>query len=253
MPEPAEIRIMALGRFPEVAPGMDLPALIHAAAADAAVQFLPGDILVVTQKIVSKAEGALVDLRTITPSDLAVRWAAAWGKDPRQIEVVLRESKRVVRMANGVLICETQHGFVCANAGVDASNVAGTDTVALLPRDPDGSAARLRRTLSATLGFDLPVIISDSFGRAWRHGIINVAVGLAGLPGVVDYRGQYDTNGYLLSATIIAIGDELASAAELVMGKLDGRPAALIRGYRFPPAEGTARDLLMDPARDLFR
>ncbi|HUS16357.1 MAG TPA: coenzyme F420-0:L-glutamate ligase [Chloroflexia bacterium] len=248
-----EIRILALGAFPEVTPGMDLHALITAAATDVELSFAPGDILVVTQKIVSKAEGALVDLRTIEPSDLAVRWAAAWDKDPRQIEVVLRESKRIVRMANGIIISETHHGFVCANAGVDASNVAGHDTVSLLPRDSDASAARLRATLSAELGFDLPVIISDSFGRAWRHGIINVAVGLSGLGAVADYRGRTDAHGYLLNASILAVADELAAAAELIMGKLDGRPVAVIRGYAYEPGEGSARDLLMDPARDLFR
>jgi coenzyme F420-0:L-glutamate ligase/coenzyme F420-1:gamma-L-glutamate ligase len=253
MPAPSEIRILALGAFPEVTPGMDLPPLILAAAADAGVTFAPGDVLVVTQKIVSKAEGALVDLRAIEPSDLAARWAATWGKDPRQIEVVLRESKRIVRMANGIIISETQHGFVCANAGVDASNVAGHDVVSLLPRDPDASAARLRAALSAELGFDLPVIISDSFGRPWRYGIINEAVGLAGMGAVADYRGQTDSHGYLLNASILAVADELAAAAELIMGKLDGRPVAVIRGYAYEAANGTAQDLLMDPARDLFR
>src|SRR5215217_946770 len=162
MPAAPEIRILALGRFPEVTPGMDLPALILAAAADVDLTLALGDILIVTQKIVSKAEGALVDLRTVTPSDLAQRWATAWGKDPRQIEVVLRESKRIVRMGNGVIISETHHGFVCANAAVDASNVAGHDLVSLLPRDCDASAQGLRTALSAALGFDLPVIISDS-------------------------------------------------------------------------------------------
>src|SRR5579859_1605256 len=253
MPDPPEIRILGLGHFPEVTPGMDLPALILAAAAAEHVAFAPGDILVVTQKIVSKAEGALVDLRTIEPSDLAARWAAAWDKDARQTEVVLRERKRIVRMANGVLITETQHGFVCANAGVDASNVAGHDTVSLLPRDPDASAARLRAALRAALGFDLPIIISDSFGRAWRYGIVNVAVGVAGLAAVADYRGRTDAHGYVLNASILAVADELAAAAELIMGKLDGRPVAIIRGYAYAAAEGTGRDLLMDPSRDLFR
>jgi coenzyme F420-0:L-glutamate ligase / coenzyme F420-1:gamma-L-glutamate ligase len=253
MAEAAEIRVIALGHFPEVTPGMDLPALISAAATDVQFTFAPGDILIVTQKIVSKAEGALVDLRGIEPSDLATRWAAAWGKDPRQIEVVLRESKRIVRMANGVLISETLHGFVCANAGVDASNVAGDHVVSLLPRDSDASAAGIRATLSAALGFDLPVIISDSFGRAWRNGIINVAVGVSGLQPLADYRGRTDAHGYLLSASILAVADELAAAAELIMGKLDGRPVAVIRGYAYEPGEGSGRDLLMEPARDLFR
>ena len=253
MPAAPEIRILALGPFPEVKPGMDLPPLILAAAAASEVVFAPGDILVVTQKIVSKAEGALIDLRTVTPSDLAARWAAAWDKDPRQIEVVLQESKRIVRMANGVIISETHHGFVCANAGVDASNVAGHDLVSVLPRDSDASAARLRAALRATLGFDLPVVISDSFGRPWRFGITNVAVGVAGLAAVADYRGQTDAHGYLLSASVLAVADELASAAELIMGKLEGRPVAVVRGYAYTPAEGRAQDLILDPARDLFR
>ncbi|MGI8586376.1 MAG: coenzyme F420-0:L-glutamate ligase [Chloroflexia bacterium] len=250
---PVEIRIIAPSGFPEVTLGMDLPALILEAAAADGVGFEPGDILVVTQKIVSKAEGALVDLRTVEPSDFAVRWALAWDKDPRQVEVILRESRRIVRMANGVLITETQHGFVCANAGVDASNIAGTDIVSILPRDPDASAAQIRAALSASLGFDLPVIISDSFGRPWRYGIVNVAIGVAGLAAVTDYRGRTDPHGYLLSASILAIADELASAAELVMGKLDGCPVAVIRGYPHEAAEATGRDLIMDPARDLFK
>jgi coenzyme F420-0:L-glutamate ligase/coenzyme F420-1:gamma-L-glutamate ligase len=253
MPAAPEVRILALGRFPEVTAGMDLPALIQAAAAEAEVVFQPGDILIVTQKVVSKAEGALVDLRTVEPSDLARRWAATWNKDARQIEVVLRESKRIVRMLNGVLISETHHGFVCANAAVDASNGAAHDWVALLPRDSDASAAGIRATLSATLGFDLPVIISDSFGRPWREGIVNVAVGVSGLEAVVDYRGQADMYGYIMNVSVLAVADELASAAELVMGKVDGRPVAVIRGYPYTPAPGTVRSLLMDPARDLFR
>ncbi len=248
-----EVRILALGRLPDVRPGMDLASLTLAAAAEVDLVFAPGDILIVTQKIVSKAEGALIDLRTVTPSDLATRWAAAWGKDPRQIEVVLQESKRIVRMANGVLISETHQGFVCANAAVDASNVAGADFVTVLPRDPDASAARLRASLAATLGFDLPVIISNSFGRPWRFGIVNVAVGVAGLAPAIDYRGQRDEHGYLLNATVLAVADELASAAELVMGKLDGRPLAVVRGYAYTPAAGRAQDLILDPARDLFR
>src|SRR4051794_9245038 len=192
MAENDELRIIGVPGIGEVQPGADLAALILAATAASGYEFAPGDILVVTQKIVSKAEGQLVDLRTVEPSDLARRWAAAWGKDPRQIEVVLRESERIVRMSNGVIISQTRHGFVCANAGVDASNVAGHDLVTLLPADSDASASRISAALRQLLGFDIPVIISDSFGRPWRQGIVNVAVGVAGLEPVIDYRGLTD-------------------------------------------------------------
>jgi coenzyme F420-0:L-glutamate ligase/coenzyme F420-1:gamma-L-glutamate ligase len=217
-----------------------------------------GDIVVVTHKIVSKAEGRLLDLRTVEPSALATRWAEAYGKDARQIEVVLREAKRIVRMERGILIAETEHGFVCANAGVDASNVQA-DTVCLLPRDPDGSAAAIREGLRTATGVNVGVIISDSFGRPWRNGIVNVAIGVAGIPALADYRGQTDAAGYSLHVTVLAIADELASAAELVMHKLDARPVAVIRGYQIPiqqtgdMGQGTGKDLITDASRDLFR
>jgi coenzyme F420-0:L-glutamate ligase/coenzyme F420-1:gamma-L-glutamate ligase len=215
---------------------------------------LDGDVLVVTQKIVSKAEGQLVDLTTIEPSALAMQWAERYEKDPRQIEVVLREAVRIVRMERGILIAETRHGFVCANAGVDASNVS-PDTVCLLPEDPDRSAERIRQGITRELGVEVGVIVSDSFGRPWRNGIINVAIGVAGIPALADYRGQTDAAGYSLHVTVLAVADEIAAAAELIMNKLDARPVAIVRGYQFPVAAepGTGRDLVMDSSRDLFR
>ena len=184
---------------------------------------------------------------------MAAAWATQYGKDARQVEVVLQESKRIVRMDRGVLIAETRHGFTCANAAVDASNVA-PDTVCLLPLDPDASAAALREELSQRFGVAPGVIISDSFGRPWRAGIVNVAIGVAGLAPLSDYRGQHDAAGYELHVSVLAVADELAAAAELVMNKLDARPVVLIRGY-VPPNDtphGTGRDLVIDPSRNLF-
>lgn len=245
------VTIWALDGLPEIRPGDDLAAQLLAAI-QAGPPLRPGDLLVVTHKIVSKAEDRLVDLTTIAPSERAVRFATEWGKDARQVEVVLREASRIVRMERGVIIAETRHGFICANAGVDASNVAGSETVCLLPVDPDASAQRLHQAISARLGFPVPVIISDSFGRPWRNGIINIAIGVAGMVPLADYRGQTDPHGYLMSASVLAIADELASAAELVMGKIDARPVAVIRGYAFTPGEGSARQLVMDASRNLF-
>ena len=244
------IEILPVEGFPEVRPGDDLEGL----AADAVGDTLrSGDVLVVTHKIMSKAEGRLVDLRTVEPSALAKEYAARWGKDPRQIEVVFRESRRVVRMDRGVVISETRHGFVCANAGVDASNVPGEDTVCLLPVDPDRSAARLREALRRRLGVEVAVVVSDSFGRAWRFGITDVAIGVSGMDPLADYRGQNDPHGYPMEASVLAIADELAAAAELVMGKTDGVPIAIVRGYAYGKDAGTGRDLLMPPERDMFR
>ncbi|MDQ3864720.1 MAG: coenzyme F420-0:L-glutamate ligase [Actinomycetota bacterium] len=213
----------------------------------------PRDVLVVTHKIISKAEGRLADLRTVEPSALAKGYAISYGKDPRQIEVVLRESRRIVRMDRGIIISETHHGFVCANAGVDASNVPGDDTVCLLPVDPDASAARLRGALAEDPGVEVAVVISDSFGRTWRHGITDVAIGVAGMDPVADYRGRRDPHGYPLEASVLAVADEVASAAELVMGKTAGIPLAIVRGYSYSPASGSAREILMPPERDMFR
>jgi coenzyme F420-0:L-glutamate ligase/coenzyme F420-1:gamma-L-glutamate ligase len=243
------VEVLGVEGFPEVLPGDDLNRMISGAVAR---DLHPGDVLVVTHKIVSKAEGRLVDLRTVEPSTLAKGYATRYGKDPRQIEVVLRESRRIVRMDRGIVISETHHGFVCANAGVDASNVPG-DTVCLLPVDPDASAARLREALAEDPGVEVAVVISDSFGRAWRHGITDVAIGVAGMDPVVDYRGRPDPHGYPMEASVLAVAEELAAAAELVMGKTDGIPLAIVRGYSYSPASGSARELLMPPERDMFR
>ena len=250
------VTIHGLEGIPEVEPGADLPALISEAADRTGVGLQDHDVLVVTHKIVSKAEGRLIDLRAIEPSPLAVHFAEGAGKDARQVELVLRETRRVVRMAHGVLIAETEHGLICANAGVDASNVPGDGMVCLLPVDPDASAQVLRGAFERLRGVDLAVVITDSFGRPWRNGITNVAIGVAGMDPFADYRGGHDSHGYLLVATRMAVADELASAAELVMGKLDRRPVAVIRGYEYRPPgpDGqSARDILMDPERDLFR
>ena len=243
--------MLPVAGIPEVRPGDDLAGLIARAVGG---DIEHSDVLVVTHKIVSKAEGRLVDLRTVEPSALAKQFAGRHGKDPRQIEVVLRESRRIVRMDRGLIISETHHGFVCANAGVDASNVPGEDAVCLLPLDPDASAARLRAALAAETGEQGPaVIISDSFGRAWREGITNVAIGVSGMQPLADYRGETDPHGLPLVASILAVADELAAAAELVMGKTESIPVAIVRNYPYKAGPGAARDLLMDPDRDLFR
>jgi coenzyme F420-0:L-glutamate ligase/coenzyme F420-1:gamma-L-glutamate ligase len=244
------LEVLPVEGIPEVRPGDDLPNLIARAAGE---ELRAGDILIVTHKIVSKAEGRLVDLRAVEPSALAKGFAARYEKDPRQIEVVLRESRRIVRMDRGLIISETHHGLVCANAGVDASNVPGSETVCLLPVDPDASAANLRSALASRVGPDPAVIISDSFGRAWREGITNVAIGVAGMQPLADYRGETDPHGFPLAASILAVADELAAAAELVMGKTAGVPVAIVRNYAYKPGPGSARDLLIAPEKDLFR
>jgi coenzyme F420-0:L-glutamate ligase/coenzyme F420-1:gamma-L-glutamate ligase len=244
------LEVLGIEGFPEVRSGDDLNGMIRDALAG---DLRRGDVLVVTHKIVSKAEGRLVDLRTIEPSALAKGYATRHGKDPRQIEVVLGESRRIVRMDRGIVISETHHGFVCANAGVDASNVPGDDTVCLLPVAPDASAARLRDALARDPGVEVAVIISDSFGRAWRHGITDVAIGVAGMNPVADYKGLNDPHGYPMEASVLAVADELAAAAELVMGKTNGIPLTIVRGYSYSPATGSAKVLLMPPERDMFR
>jgi coenzyme F420-0:L-glutamate ligase / coenzyme F420-1:gamma-L-glutamate ligase len=244
------IEVLGVEGFPEVRPGDDLNRMISDSVGG---NLRTGDVLVVTHKIVSKAEGRIIDLRTVEPSTLAKGYATRFGKDPRQIEVVLRESRRIVRMDRGIVISETHHGFVCANAGVDASNVPGDDTVCVLPLDPDASAARLREALAEEKSVEVAVVISDSFGRAWRHGITDVAIGVAGMDPVADYRGRRDPHGYPMEASVLAVADELAAAAELVMGKTDNIPLAIVRGYSYSPAPGSARELLMPPDRDMFR
>jgi coenzyme F420-0:L-glutamate ligase/coenzyme F420-1:gamma-L-glutamate ligase len=250
------MHLIGLSEVPEVMPGMDLARVILDATRASDLTLRDDDILIVTHKVVSKAEGRLVDLRDVQPSDLARRFAEQWGKDSRQVEVVLRESARIVRMDRGIIISQTHHGFVCANAGVDASNVAGEDVVCLLPVDPDASAARLREAIQRAIGARPALIITDSFGRPWRQGIVNVAIGVAGIQPLVDYRGQPDDHGRVLNVSVIAIADELASAAELVTGKLGRCPFVLVRGYTSPgndSSEGRGSSLLMDASTDLFR
>ncbi|MGQ4806780.1 Bifunctional F420 biosynthesis protein FbiB [Candidatus Entotheonellaceae bacterium PAL068K] len=249
----SELRIISLPGLPMITPGANLVALIHEAATAAEITLASGDILVVTQKIVSKAEGCLVNLKDVTPSPLAESFARQWQKDPRNVEVVLGQTRRMVRMDRGVLIVETHHGFVCANAGVDQSNMDDPEVVAVLPADPDASARAIRHGLQARLGVDLAVIISDTFGRPWREGLVNVAIGLAGIESHKNYIGMHDAQGYELRVTSLAIADELAAAAELVMNKLDNVPVAIIRGYDYPRGEGDLTRLTRDAERDLFR
>jgi coenzyme F420-0:L-glutamate ligase/coenzyme F420-1:gamma-L-glutamate ligase len=251
MIQPA-IQIFPLHGLPEIKPGDDLARLISAAARAADFRAVAGDIFVIAQKIVSKAEARCVRFESVIPSERAVAWANTWDKDARAVELVLRESRRIVRMERGVIIAETHHGFVCANAGVDVSN-AEDGTAILLPENPDESARGLRLQLTDALAVDVAVIISDTFGRPWREGLVNVALGVAGIAPLLDYRGEIDANGKLLQATIIAIADELASAAELVMGKSDRVPVAIIRGVRPKSREGSAGDLIRPEEKDLFR
>jgi coenzyme F420-0:L-glutamate ligase/coenzyme F420-1:gamma-L-glutamate ligase len=247
----ARLELIGLEGIPEVAPGDDLAALIAGAASD--VGLADDDVVVVTQKVVSKAEGRLVELASVEPSAMARDWGERWDKDPRQVELVLRESASIVRMAaGGLIISRTRHGLVCANAGVDVSNVGGGDVASLLPLDPDASARALRDGLRQRLGVAPAVVISDSFGRAWRNGIVNVAVGSAGIEALVDLRGQPDAAGREMRATIIAVADELASAADLVGGKVEQRPVVVARGYAWRPSEAGASVLVMEPERDLF-
>jgi coenzyme F420-0:L-glutamate ligase / coenzyme F420-1:gamma-L-glutamate ligase len=249
----ARLELIGLAGIGEVGPGDDLAELIARALEDDGQQLTDADCLVVTQKVVSKAEGRLVELASVEPSPFAVEWGTRWGKDPRQIEVVLRESASIVRMGpGGLIISRTRHGFVCANAGVDVSNVGGGDVAALLPEDPDASARAIRDGLRARTGAAPAVIVSDSFGRPWRNGIVNVAIGAAGIETLLDLRGQPDAAGRPMAATIIAVADELASAADLVGGKVDGRPVVLVRGYSWRASEAGASVLVMEAERDLF-
>jgi len=248
-----QLQVLGLVGLPEVRPGDDLAALIVDTARAQGTGIQDGDVLVVTQKVVSKAEGRLVDLDDVQPSARAREVAEATGKDPRLVEVILRESRRIVRQVGPVLITETKHGFVCANAGVDVSNVGGGDLVALLPEDSDRSAEGIRRAVQEKAGASVAVIISDTFGRPWREGQTNIAVGVAGMKPLLDYAGQRDPFGYELRVSAMAVADDLAAAAEPVMGKLSRIPAAIVRGFAFEPGAGTARELIRPPERDLFR
>jgi coenzyme F420-0:L-glutamate ligase/coenzyme F420-1:gamma-L-glutamate ligase len=240
-----ELRVIPIVGLPEIAEGDDLGELIAGHA-----QLERGDVVVVAQKAVSKAEGRVVRLAGVEPSRRARELAGE--SDPRSLEVILREATRVVRSRPPLVIAETRHGFVCASAGVDASNAPEPDTVVLLPLDPDASARRIRARLRRLTGCEPGVIVSDSFGRPWRTGIVDVAIGVAGLRPLLDLRGQRDRSGYELHATVVAVADEIAAAAELVMGKTAGIPAAIVRGLDLA-GEGSARELVMPEERDLFR
>jgi coenzyme F420-0:L-glutamate ligase / coenzyme F420-1:gamma-L-glutamate ligase len=243
-----QLEITGLAGLGEVWPGDDLAALIREAAVKERQAIDRSVVLAVAQKVVSKAEGSVVDLRTIEPSALARSWAQEWGKDPRLIELILEQSRRLVKMDRGILVTETRHGFVCANAGVDQSNTAGDDFATILPQDPDASARRLRDALGCGA-----VIVTDTFGRPWREGLVDVAIGVAGLEPLEDYRGVTDRRGRPLNVTIIAVADQLAAAAGLLMRKPDGAPVVLIRGCDWRASEGSARTLLRRPEQDLFR
>jgi len=245
---PAELRLIPISLETEIRPGDSLAEKLLASA-----RLQPGDILIVKHKIVSKSEGRLVDLATIRPSNESIEWAKQYALDPRLIELAIRESRSVIRRKNGVLITETHHGFLCANSGIDISNVNGGRHALLLPEDPDRSAANLRRALKKQTGLAIPVIITDSFGRPWREGLTEVAIGIAGMKPLRDDRGRRDPHGYELKASVEAIADELACAAGLVCGKLNRAPACIVRGFRYEPGPGTARDLLRPAATDLFR
>jgi len=247
-----ELRLIGIPGIPEIAAGDDLPSLIVKTLREANLEVGDKDVFVVAQKIISKAEGRTVDLSSIEPSQVAREWAETYDKDARMVEVVLRESKRIVRMERGVMISETHHGFICANAGVDASNVA-TDLVTLLPVDSDESARRIQTTIEESFGVRVAVIVSDTFGRPWREGITNVAIGVAGIAPLIDYRGQMDSHGRPLRVTVIAVADELASAAELVMQKSAGVPVVIIRGFDYDARPASARELIRPAENDLFR
>lgn len=248
----SDVRLIRLGGLPEIQRGDDLSEQIAIAARKARLHFENGDILVVAQKIVSKAEGAVVDLKTIEASPPAQAIAELQKKDPRLVEVILRESRRLVR-TDPVLIAETRHGYVCANAGVDHSNVPGDDAVTVLPRDPDHSAKKLAAALRKHTGRRIAVIISDTFGRPWRLGLTNVAIGASGVPVLHDLRGTRDRDGKPLTATILAVADELAAGAGVLMAKSEGFPVVLIRGYRYKPSSEPATRIIRPANEDLFR
>jgi coenzyme F420-0:L-glutamate ligase/coenzyme F420-1:gamma-L-glutamate ligase len=246
------VSIYPVSGLPEIVNGASLPDLIMGGVERLGMSLEAGDVVVITQKVVSKAEGRVVSLDRVHPSARASEIGQRIGFDPRHVEVILSESVRVVREAPRVLITETRHGFICANSGVDRSNTGGKEMVILLPEHPDESAGRLRDTLRHRSGIEVGVVISDSFGRPWREGQVNVAIGAAGVVALRDYRGRQDPDGYQLQGTELAVVDELASAAELVMGKLDRIPVALIRGASVA-GDGRVQTLLRDPATDLFR
>jgi coenzyme F420-0:L-glutamate ligase/coenzyme F420-1:gamma-L-glutamate ligase len=246
------LEVFGIRGLPELRPGDDVARLALAAAVRQGTPVQTGDVVVLSQKAVSKVEGRLVRVADVTPSPFALEIGRDQKKDPRLIELILRESRRIVRMDRGILITETRHGQICANAGVDQSNV-GLGWVALLPEDPDASARAFAERVRVEAGIDVAVIVADTFGRPWREGLVNVAIGVAGLRPLQTFLGVADAHGYVLQATVLAVADELAAAAELVMGKLDGVPVAVVRGYGYEAGPSSARELLRDPNLDLFR
>jgi coenzyme F420-0:L-glutamate ligase/coenzyme F420-1:gamma-L-glutamate ligase len=251
--QPGELRIIPLPFPDEIHAGDSIAEKLISALERRRIRLQSGDILVVKHKIISKAEGQFVALDGIRPSAASRAWAKKYKLDARVVELALAESKRIVRRKNGVLITETRHGFVCANSGVDVSNVDGGKHALLLPEEPDRSAAQIRRAIKKQLNLDIPIIITDTFGRPWREGLTEVAIGVAGMKAIHDFRGKRDPHGYPLRVSIEAVADELAGAAGLVCGKLEHTPACVIRGFRYRPGSGSARDLIRLAATDLFR
>ncbi len=251
------VTLIPIDGLPEIKPGDDLVGLLLAALRTSGDGFEQGDVLALAQKVVSKSEGRIRKLSEVVPGPEAERMAAESGKDAKALQAVLDETARIVRWQRGVLIVETKHGFVCANAGVDHSNAGAPDTLILLPVDPDASAAGIRARIRHETAVDVPVVITDTFGRAWREGHVNVAIGISGLPALRRYIGEFDPDGYEMRVTEIAIADEIAAATELVMGKLDRRPAAIVRGLPLPPLfEGqseTAHTYVRSHDKDMFR
>jgi coenzyme F420-0:L-glutamate ligase / coenzyme F420-1:gamma-L-glutamate ligase len=248
-----ELRVIPVRFSEEILSGALLSEELLNALSENRIRLERGDILIIKHKVVSKAEGRIIPLNQVRVSAASKSWAKRYGLDGRVTELALLESKRIVRRKNGVMITETEHGFVCANSGVDVSNVDGGRHALLLPKDPDGSAQRLHRALKHKTKLSIPVIISDSFGRPWREGLTEVAIGVAGMRPLRDYRGERDPHGYRLRVSLDAVADELASAAGLVCGKLERTPACIIRGFKYEPAPGSVRELIRPAATDLFR
>ena len=248
-----ELSIIPIPLADEIKPGDSIADKLLQSLRRGRATFESGDILVVKHKIVSKAEGRIVDLQTIKPSSDSIAWAKKYKLDARVVELAWRESRAVIRRKNGVFITETRHGFICANSGVDVSNVDGGHHALLLPADPDRSAGKLHREIKKRTALSIPVLITDTFGRPWREGLVDFCIGMAGMKALRDDRKQSDPHGYTLHASIEAVADELASAAALVCGKLNRVPACIIRGFPYEPARGRARDLLRPAANDLFR
>lgn len=252
-PLTAAVTAIPVSGMPEIRPGDSLPGILLAAIRGARHELACGDILVVTHKIVSKAEGRTVSLDSVRPRASAKKWAAQHGYDERVVEVALRESRRIVRQQHGVLITETRQGWICANSGVDVSNVDGGASAVLLPVDADASARRLHRALKRLTGLAIPVIVSDTFGRPWREGLVEVAIGVAGMKPFRDFRAQRDSHGYRLRVSLEAVADEIASMAGVACGKLSRRPACIVRGFEYTAGRGSARELVRPKQRDLFR